>query len=62
MKYDCKDCEHSRTGSAGKKNRYCKNCTVSSKDIYGKPTHYKEKYGDEQQTGISASHDFASKT
>lgn len=42
MKYDCQNCEHSKKGSAIKRNRHCKNCTVDSKDIYGKPTHYKE--------------------
>lgn len=48
MKYDCSNCEHSKKNAVYDKNksRYCKNCTVDSKDIYGKPTHFKEKKKD----------------
>lgn len=44
MKYDCENCEYGQLNKYRDKNKkkYCKNCTVDSKDIYGKPTHFKE--------------------
>lgn len=45
MKYDCKNCEYSQLNKDRDKNKkkYCKKCTVDSKDIYGKPPHFKDK-------------------
>lgn len=44
MKYDCNNCEYGQLNKYRDKNKkkYCKNCTVDSGDIYGKPTHFKE--------------------
>ncbi len=44
MKYDCKNCEYGQLNKDqdANKKKYCKKCTVDSKDIYGKPSHFKE--------------------
>lgn len=44
MGYDCNKCEHSKTGTVFNPNKHCKSCTVDSKNIKGKPSHYKEKH------------------
>lgn len=45
MKYDCSNCEYGQLNKDRDKNKkkYCKKCTVDSKDIYGKPSHFKDK-------------------
>lgn len=45
MKYDCSNCEYGQLNKDCDKNKKkcCKNCNVDSKDIYGKPSHFKDK-------------------
>ncbi len=42
-KYDCKKCIHNGKGSVFHRNKKCENCTVDSKNIYGKPSNFKGK-------------------
>lgn len=42
-KYDCKKCVHNGKGGVFNRNKKCEHCTVDSKNIYGKPSNYKEK-------------------
>ena len=42
-KYDCKNCVHNGKGGVFNRNKKCEHCTVDSKNIYGKPSNYKEK-------------------
>lgn len=42
-KFDCKKCVYNGKGGVFNPNKKCTNCTVDSKDIYGRPSCYKEK-------------------
>jgi len=42
-RYDCKECVHSGKGSVFHRNKKCQNCTVDSKNVYGKPSNFQRK-------------------